>query len=113
MIVLAMQASGAAADAALSSGFGLRTAAAFAIVAALLGGAVWALGRVGAARRGKDLLAIETALSLGDKRSLVIVSVEGRRLLLGVSQGGVSLVTELRQSFAETLDRSLEPPSRP
>jgi flagellar biogenesis protein FliO len=39
---------------------------------------------------------VETAIPLGERRSLVIVSVEGRRLLLGLTSTNISLVTELR-----------------
>jgi flagellar biogenesis protein FliO len=39
---------------------------------------------------------VETAIPLGERRSLVIVSVEGRRLLLGLTTTNISLVTELR-----------------
>ena len=38
----------------------------------------------------------ETATSLGERRQLVIVDVEGRRFLLGVTQSTVALVTELQ-----------------
>ena len=34
-------------------------------------------------------------MPLGERRSLVIVSVEGRRLLLGLTPGQISMVTEL------------------
>ena len=47
------------------------------------------------AAKGK-LVSIETAVPIGDRRSLVIVSVEGRRLLLGMTPTSISLVTELR-----------------
>ena len=36
------------------------------------------------------------AASLGERRQLVIVDVEGRRFLLGVTQSTVALVTELQ-----------------
>lgn len=51
-----------------------------------------ALGTLG--RKGK-VIQVETAVPLGDRRSLVIVEVEGRRLLLGLTPAQVSLVTEL------------------
>jgi flagellar protein FliO/FliZ len=51
-----------------------------------------ALGTLG--RKGK-VIQIETAVPLGDRRSLVIVAVEGRRLLLGLTPGQVSMVAEL------------------
>lgn len=76
---------------------------------------LWLLKRgtlkIGIGRGGRSGLAIESALSLGDRRSLVIVAVEGRRLLLGLTPTQVSLVTELGQShtFEQTLDGALRP----
>jgi flagellar biogenesis protein FliO len=54
------------------------------------------------------VVTVETAVSLGDRRSLVIVSVEGRRLLLGLTPGQIALVTELGHSFPQTLNASLQ-----
>jgi flagellar protein FliO/FliZ len=72
-----------------------RVLFALAVVLGLLGGLAWVLKRGVIARRGTGALAIETALALGDRRSLVVVTVEGRRLLLGLAPNNVSLVTEL------------------
>jgi flagellar protein FliO/FliZ len=107
MPVVALQVADAAADPA-ALGLGLRSFLALAIVGVLLAATVWGLRRVTDARKGRQLLSVESALSLGDKRSLVIVAVEGRRLLVGVAPGSVSLVTELQPSFASTLAASLE-----
>jgi flagellar biosynthetic protein FliO len=52
-------------------------------------GAWGALGRKGSS------IQIETASPLGERRSLVIVAVEGRRLLLGLTPSQVTLVAEL------------------
>ncbi|HUU33054.1 MAG TPA: flagellar biosynthetic protein FliO [Vicinamibacterales bacterium] len=95
-----------ATPAALGAG-GLRSFVALGAVAALLALAVWGLGRFTQSRRGRQPITVESAVALGDKRSLVIVSVEGRRLLVGLAPGGVSLVTELHASFGETLADSL------
>jgi flagellar protein FliO/FliZ len=65
-------------------------------------GAFAALGR-----RGPRAITVETAVPLGERRSLVIVSVEGRRILLGLTPGQISMVTELgpgAQSFENRLD---------
>jgi flagellar biosynthetic protein FliO len=86
---------------------GPRWVAAMALVLLLLAGAAWAL-RALSARRAPQALAVESAVSLGDRRSLVIVTVEGRRLLLGVAPNGVSLVTELQPPFAAALHGSLQ-----
>jgi flagellar protein FliO/FliZ len=87
--------------------FTLRALASFAVVIGLLAAFVWALrrGSLGlTAGRSRALIAIETATSLGERRSLVIVNVEGRRLLLGLGPGSVSMVSELTPS-----PRSTEP----
>jgi len=66
-------------------------------------------------RRGPGAVQIETSVPLGERRSLIIVSVEGRRLLLGLTPMQVSLVTELSEvpvapaSFAASVDRALQP----
>ena len=76
----------------------LRAAVSLAAVLALLAVLVWALRRgslrlSGLAPRGS--ISIETATSIGDRRSLAIVSVEGRRLLLGLTPATVSFLTDL------------------
>lgn len=108
MTGVALQTAVPAVDALSGGAFGWRAAAAFLIVGALLAAAVWALGRLNAQRRGTSGLVVESALPLGDKRSLVVVAVEGRRLLLGVSPGSVALVSELAPTFAHTLEQSIE-----
>jgi flagellar protein FliO/FliZ len=74
--------------------------AAFSLLAvlALLGIFVWALRRgslrlTGMAPRGA--IAVETATSIGDRRQLAIVRVEGRRLLVGLTPTSISLLTTL------------------
>lgn len=66
------------------------------IVLAMAGAFYW-LVRSGHLRRLSrgSAINVETAASLGDRRQLVIVAVEGRRLLLGVTATQVTLVTEL------------------
>ena len=64
------------------------------IVIALLFGAAWALKRSKFGTTSKTLV-VETGVSLGERRSLVIVAVEGRRLLLGLTPAQISLVAEL------------------
>jgi len=72
------------------------------------------------ARRGtfasfqkRGVVAIETAVPLGERRSLVVVAVEGRRLLVGLTPTHISMVTELRAEPPAPADRSraLEPGS--
>jgi len=72
--------------------------------------------------RARGPVAVEAAVPLGERRSLMVVSVEGRRLLLGLTPSHVSLVTELQQSdvgrgtefgakIAERLSSASERPS--
>lgn len=107
---------------AIGSAFGaagaLQALAAIAIVLALVGGLAWLVRRgtlrlPGSARR--QAMAIESATPLGERRSLLIVSVEGRRLLLGVTPTQVSLVTELGAAppdFGATLQSRLQAPGQ-
>jgi flagellar protein FliO/FliZ len=80
-----------------------RAVLSLAAVMALLAGLAW-LARRGGFRRatGAAAIAVETATALGERRTLVIVAVEGRRLLLGLTPGSVSLVTELAPVPAPT-----------
>jgi flagellar protein FliO/FliZ len=72
---------------------------AVALVLALLMAVSWFLRRGTLLRRSKQAVTVETAVPLGDRRSLVIVAVEGRRLLIGLTPGQISLVTELQPPF--------------
>jgi flagellar protein FliO/FliZ len=81
---------------------------AVAVVLALVAAASWLLRRGTLLRRSKQAVTVETAVPLGDRRSLVIVAVEGRRLLLGLTPGQISLVTELQPPFGEALAASME-----
>ena len=89
------------------------------VVFGLLGLLAWAGKRGllgGLPRQGKSAVKVESAVPLGERRSLMIVSVEGRRLLIGLTPMQVSLVTELsaaRESFDDTLARSVSSPSQP
>jgi flagellar protein FliO/FliZ len=60
-------------------------------------------------QKGARVLSVETALSLGDRRSVVVVNAEGRRFLLGLSPTQVNLLSELgptRANFDRVLDRA-------
>jgi flagellar protein FliO/FliZ len=93
----------------------VRTLLSLLVVLGLLGGCLWLIRRggwQGGLRKGPRPVQIETAVGLGDRRQLVIVSVEGRRLLLGVTPMHVALVTELAAtapSFQETLAARVPP----
>lgn len=87
----------------------VRTLLSLIVVLVLMGGCLWLIRRggwQGGLRKGPRAVQVETAVGLGDRRQLVIVAVEGRRLLLGVTPMQVSLVTELASggSFTQALD---------
>ena len=88
----------------------LSSLTAVVVVLALFAAAAWLFKRSRLAGLGRrDRISIETACSIGERRSLVIVGVEGRRLLLGVAPGQVSLLTELGAQpggFPQALERA-------
>jgi len=97
------------------TGLTLQSFAAVAIVLALVMALAWFArrGALGALGRKGRYIDVETAVPLGERRSLVVIAVEGRRLLLGLTPASVSLVTELdrapvspdgTRSFAQELD---------
>lgn len=114
----ALSAPGVDANFAPGIGAGLRGLAAVVLVLGLVALFAWLL-RKGAfgplGRRGPSAVTVETAVPLGERRSVVVVAVEGRRLLLGLAPGQVSLITELRggaAGFEETLDKAAGQPAR-
>jgi flagellar biosynthetic protein FliO len=86
------------------TGLGVQSLSAVFLVLGLVAALAWAVRR-GAFRtlRKQGPIAIETAVPLGERRSLVVVSVEGRRLLLGLTPVQISVVAELgpRRTFDE------------
>lgn len=91
---------------------GWRSLTALLIVFGLLALLAW-LARRGSLpgafmRRTTTTMRIEGALPLGDRRSLVVVDVEGRRLVIGMSPASVSLITELTVApFDSTLQSAV------
>jgi flagellar protein FliO/FliZ len=79
------------------TGIGLQSLLAVIVVLGLVAALAWLLrrGAFGPLRPGSRSITVETAVPLGERRSLVIVAVEGRRLLLGMTPGQISMVTEL------------------
>jgi flagellar protein FliO/FliZ len=95
-----------------------RSLVAIFVVFGLLSALAWLArrGRCGNfGRPGRSLVKVEGAVPLGERRSLMVVSVEGRRLLLGLTPMSVSLVTELAPQppsagdapFEQTLARTI------
>jgi flagellar protein FliO/FliZ len=81
------------------------------IVLALVGALAWMArkGTFAALKAGNRVVSVETAVPLGERRSLVVVAVEGRRLLLGVTPGQVSLLTELAPAAAQSVPTPVRP----
>lgn len=79
-----------------------------AAVVGVLALVAWLLRRHVPAGRVRHGMAVESGLPLGERRSLLIVAVEGRRLLVGLTPGQVTLITELGaqapSEFAKTLE---------
>lgn len=95
-----------------------RSLVAIFVVFGLLAALAWLArrGTFGAlGRQGRTLVKVEGAVPLGERRTLMVVSVEGRRLLLGLTPMSVSLVTELASQptspgdapFEQTLARTM------
>ena len=85
----------------------ILSARAFLSLAAVLGLLVFALW---ALRRGsmrlpalgsRSDITVETATSLGERRSLAIVRVEDRRLLIGLTPTTVSFISDLPPALAD------------
>ena len=96
--VLAVEAAG------LSDGELWRSLLAIVVVFGLLGGLAWAArrGRLGFFTRQPSNVRVEATVPLGERRSLMVVAIEGRRLLLGLTPTQVSLVTELTTAPFDT-----------
>lgn len=81
------------------TGLTFQSFAAVLIVLALVGVLAWLArrGTLGALGRKGRYIEVETAVPLGERRSLVVVAVEGRRLLLGLTPASITVVTELER----------------
>lgn len=100
------------------SGLGFQSFFAVLVVLALVAALAWLVrrGAFGALRGGNRAIAVETAVPIGERRSLIIVAVEGRRLLLGLTPTQIAMVTELgpapsfEQQLADRTRSSVTPP---
>ena len=92
------------------TGIGFQSLFAVVIVLGLVAALAWMLrrGTFGALRSRSRTVIVETAVPLGERRSLVIVAVEGRRLLLGMTPAQISMLAELgpAPSFEQQLGQS-------
>ena len=95
--MLAVEAAG------LTDGELWRSLLAIVVVFGVLGALAWAArrGRLGFFTRQPAHVRVEATVPLGERRSLMVVAIEGRRLLLGLTPMQVSLVTELTQPSPE------------
>jgi flagellar protein FliO/FliZ len=71
----------------------------------LMAAVQWSLRRAKSQRAAKTLCVSES-ISLGEKRFVAVVQVDGERFLIGGSSTSVSVLAKLReaQSFARALD---------
>jgi len=93
---------------------GVQSLMAVLLVLGLVAALAWVARRgTFASLQKRGVVAIETAVPLGERRSLVVVAVEGRRLLLGLTPTQISMVTELKAGSPTPADRSraIEPGS--
>ena len=68
-----------------------------------LGGFLWLVRRrFGPIGPAKIECTVMGALAVGPRERLVVVHVEGKRLLLGVTGGAISLLCELPETMAST-----------
>lgn len=75
---------------------GLRMAGGLIVVLGLLAVGVAVLRRVrGAALGGRMPIRVLASASLGSRQNIVVVEVEGRRLVVGVTPGGMELLADL------------------
>ena len=95
------------------SGLGFQSFFAVLVVLGLVAAMAWLArrGAFGTLRGGSRSISVETAVPMGERRSLVIVAVEGRRLLLGLTPGQISMVAELgpAASFEQQLSERTTP----
>ncbi len=99
----------AAEAASLTDGELWRSLLAIVVVFGLLGALAWAArrGRLGFFTRQPSQVRVEATVPLGERRSLMVVAIEGRRLLLGLTPVQISFVTELSTApFETTLARA-------
>ena len=77
----------------------VRTLGALLLIVGLIVAAGWALRRIGGGRFGAKIegapqLSVLTSVALGDRRSLAVVRFQGRTLLVGSTQQGITLLAE-------------------
>lgn len=101
----------------LGMGSLLHTAGALLLVLLVLWAALWMLRRFGpfSTRRvlAKGGPLLRERLMLGNRQSVVVVEVQGRRLLLGVTEQEIRLLTELDGDAATVAEPAAARPAAP
>jgi flagellar biosynthetic protein FliO len=97
---------------------GLRTFGSLVLVLGLAGVSLWALKKYGRGRipgGGGGKLKVQETLSLGDRRFVSILEVEGQRFLIALTPQGISLLSRLDPedrgepgTFDEALSRQVD-----
>ena len=94
-----------------SVSYGVLILQTFAVLV-LIGAMAWAFvrfvaPRLGMGTRGSRMKILER-LPLEPRRSLYLVEVDGKSILVGVSEGSIRLLTEVHQPVADAVDNSEE-----
>lgn len=99
------------------AGMALQVAGALCLMLAFILVGFWALrrfgGRMGLGVSANKQLQIEGTLGLGPKKTLVVVRFLNKRLVLGVTDANINLITEMeadddgtRKDFEKSLDKA-------
>lgn len=82
-------------------------------LAAVVGAIFWLNRRVGAkVGKGNTSLTLVSRRSLGQKASVAVVDFDGRRLLLGVTDAAVNVLSDVPQPAAAQFEAAMEKASR-
>lgn len=90
----------------------LRLSLSLVLVIVLIFAAAWLARRSGLLRnRGQATIEIIASQSLGGRNSIVVVEVEKKRMVLGITQHQINLLQTLPEdaAFASTLQQALLP----
>jgi flagellar protein FliO/FliZ len=92
----------------------LRTFLALAAVIALVWGSLWLLKRFTGGRKGDSgAIRIAGTAHLGAKQRIVLIDVEGRRMVLGVADPSITLLADLGKTpKAKTKSKSIADQTR-
>lgn len=86
----------------------LKTFGVLAVLLAIIIGSLYLFKKlIGLKTAGADISSISllSSFHLSSREKLVVVEIEGKRLLLGVTQNNISLITRLEDSLEEDLEK--------